>query len=295
VATTDGLLLPIPELTDSADGPGGFGALANALEDYLYDRILPTGVTRSPMHHWSAGTAFPTGTAVKRGDHFFHTTYNVLCVYDGTNWRQAEIPVVTATDTTVGFYDGQQRIHPTNGLQLWRNNTWLNETEADERSWRKARLFLTSDIVYNVGAGDIQIGTAAGAWTVDYDAGPAGSANAMYATATPGRLTIRKAGEYRMRLMVAITGGTQAASVVARIGPSATPGTNIYASRSMVIYNGEAYVVVEEKRVFAANDFMIPIWWSNTSVAFTIRTAWLAQRTTFELEYLGPAPATPAS
>jgi hypothetical protein len=137
VALTDGLKLPIPELTEGADGPAAFGSLANAVEDYAYDRILPTGVTRWPGHHWGSVTTLPTGTSVKRGDTAWYATYNVLVAYDGTNWRQAEIPVVAIGGTGVadpaiaGFYDGQLRHHATYGLQVWvqASTTWRTTSD----------------------------------------------------------------------------------------------------------------------------------------------------------------------
>lgn len=104
MAVTNGLALPIPELTDTADGPDGFSDLANAVEDYVLDRILPAGVTRYPPHHWGSGTSLPTATmGAKTGDLYLHTglVCTMRCITPGnttgTNiWRQAEIAIVAS-------------------------------------------------------------------------------------------------------------------------------------------------------------------------------------------------------
>lgn len=92
---TNGLSLPIPDLTEAADGPDAIGDLANAIEDYVYDRILPAGVTRYPNHHWGAGTSLPTlAQGARAGDRYRHTGLGCRMVFDGTNWLQDEISVV---------------------------------------------------------------------------------------------------------------------------------------------------------------------------------------------------------
>jgi hypothetical protein len=143
VALTDGLKLPIPELTDSADGPAAVSGLANAVEDWSYDRILPSGVTRWPKHHWGPVTTLPSGTSVKRGDTAWYSPYNVMVMYDGTNWRQAEIQTVAVGGTGVadpsipGFYPGQLRDHATFGQQRWNGTNWVpvKSTSADWALW----------------------------------------------------------------------------------------------------------------------------------------------------------------
>lgn len=96
MGATDALKLPIPELTDTADGPDAISDLANAVEDYAYDRILPTGVTRYPNHHWGSGTTMPLpANGLKVGDTFTHTglgTDGCMMRYTVAGWRQAEIP-----------------------------------------------------------------------------------------------------------------------------------------------------------------------------------------------------------
>lgn len=126
MAQTDGLKLPIPELTEAADGPDAFADLANGLEDWAYDRILPAGVLRAPAHSWGAVTTLPSGAAVKAGDTAYYTPYKVLVAYNGTAWRQAEVPLVTAGDVSAaaGFYIGQLREHSVAGLQRWNGSVW---------------------------------------------------------------------------------------------------------------------------------------------------------------------------
>lgn len=92
MALTDALKLPIPELTETADGPDAFSDLANAVEDWAYDRILPAGVTRYLPHYWGPLASFPT-TGIKAGDTFRHTALGgamLEAIVDGGgagNWR----------------------------------------------------------------------------------------------------------------------------------------------------------------------------------------------------------------
>lgn len=90
MGATNGLGLPIPELTEMADGPDAISDLANATEDYFYDRILPAGITRHPSYHWGSGTTFPT-TGLMAGDTYFHTGLGGLMRYSGVAWRQTEM------------------------------------------------------------------------------------------------------------------------------------------------------------------------------------------------------------
>jgi hypothetical protein len=94
VGTTNGLFLPFPELTETADGPDAYSRLANAVEDYVYDRVLPAGVTRYPVQHWGSGTTYPTtGNGVRAGDTYLHTGLASMMRYTGTAWAQANGPV----------------------------------------------------------------------------------------------------------------------------------------------------------------------------------------------------------
>lgn len=117
MGATDALALPFPELTQTADGPDAFSDLANAVEDYFYDRILPAGVTRAPSYHWGSGTNPPLAATpgLRNGDTFFHSGQNTLLSFNGTDWRQAAFPAPGA-DSAPLFTD-QIRYHPTLGLQ----------------------------------------------------------------------------------------------------------------------------------------------------------------------------------
>jgi hypothetical protein len=161
VATTDGLKLPIPELTDSADGPSAFSQVNNAVEDYLYDRILPTGVTRYPTHYWGAGTTFPT-TGLKAGDSYYHTGLVCLMRYDGANWRQAErAEVANATARNAisngfptllyqGFRVQQLDVAVT---WAWTGTAWQAMTSVRGKMWRTSSFSggLTNGTAYGVG------------------------------------------------------------------------------------------------------------------------------------------------
>lgn len=62
MGTTPGLKLRYPELTDTADGPTGISNLGLDVENYVYNRQLPSGVTRYPGYHWgSVSGSFPSG------------------------------------------------------------------------------------------------------------------------------------------------------------------------------------------------------------------------------------------
>jgi hypothetical protein len=111
VGVTNGLALPIPELTEGADGPAAFGALANGVEDYILDRILPGAVTHYPVHHWGSGTALPTAAnGVKQGDLYLHTGLGCTMRFiSGTTWRQAEpaqVANLAARDALATNYAG---------------------------------------------------------------------------------------------------------------------------------------------------------------------------------------------
>lgn len=124
MGATNALALPFPELTDLADGPDAFADLANAAEDYFYDRIKPAGILRTPVFHWGDGTAPPDGATpgLQRGDTYFHTGQSAQLAWNGTAWRQAAFPGV-GSETAPNF-DGQIRAHPTFGLQIGASGAW---------------------------------------------------------------------------------------------------------------------------------------------------------------------------
>lgn len=145
MGATPGLKLPIPELTETADGPDAFSDLGLAVEGYVYDRTLPTGVTRAPIHHWGSGTNFPTGAALRTGDTYRHTGLGCLMAYNSAAWRQVEMPVVadstarTALSTTygtllhTGFRVRQTDISVT---WEWTGTEWAAVTRIFGKAWR---------------------------------------------------------------------------------------------------------------------------------------------------------------
>jgi hypothetical protein len=126
VGATNALALPFPELTETADGPDAFSDLANAVEDYVYDRILPAGVTRYLSHHWGQGTSVPatSTTGLRQGDTYFHTGLSAMLKYNGTAWRVIGISNSSSVDAPL--YDGQYRDHPTYGLERSIGGVWTN-------------------------------------------------------------------------------------------------------------------------------------------------------------------------
>lgn len=85
MGTTPALKLPFPNLTETADGPDAFSDLAQAVENYVYNRILPTGITSSPGHYWGSGGTYPPAAGLKPGDSFIHSTAG-LQFWNGSNW-----------------------------------------------------------------------------------------------------------------------------------------------------------------------------------------------------------------
>lgn len=151
MGVTNGLALPIPELTDTADGPDAISDLANATEDYVYDRILPPGVTRYPSHHWGAGTQFPTyAQGVRAGDSYYHNGLACLmrAVDPGATtpvWRQGALATVAslaARDTISTNYPGllypDFRVQQTDAgvTWSWTGTEWAARTLVRGKLWR---------------------------------------------------------------------------------------------------------------------------------------------------------------
>lgn len=231
-----------------------------------------------------------------------HTTTNYGIAYADTDTALGDYPTVTQqVANTLDAALGRGGIAPpdaTTQAQLAARATALESFEADrlERDWRKARLNLAAAITYTAASSDQLLGQGAGAWTLEYDAGPAGSANAMFATANQGRLTVRKAGWYRARMLLAISGGTNGAHAVGRLAKTTSPTTAVR-SNSILIYSGESYLEVVANGIsMAVGDYISPVLWSDTAANFTIQTVLGgATKTQLELEYLGAVPTTPTS
>jgi hypothetical protein len=135
VGATDALLLPYPELTEAADGPNAVSRLANAVEDYFYDRILPVGVTRYATYHWGSGTTFPTAVQGARvGDTYFHTGLGCRMKFDGTAWAQDGVMAtpanVAARDAISTNYSAllyptfRVRVADTGRIWEWTGSFW---------------------------------------------------------------------------------------------------------------------------------------------------------------------------
>lgn len=98
MGATNALALPFPELTETADGPDAFKELADAVEDYFYDRVLPAGITRRPVYFWGSGSTPPTASpALFEGDTYAHTGWGALLAWSGTAWRNTGIALGAAT------------------------------------------------------------------------------------------------------------------------------------------------------------------------------------------------------
>jgi hypothetical protein len=123
VGATPNLVLPYPELTETADGPDAFSDLALAVENWAYNRSAPPGA-RFPAHFWGSGATPPAtnNAALRPGDLYHHATMKVMLVFTGQGWRQAAFD--TSTGTESGFHIGQLRVHSTLGLQYWDGSGW---------------------------------------------------------------------------------------------------------------------------------------------------------------------------
>lgn len=160
MGSTNGVLLPIPELTEAADGPKLASDLANSIEDYFFDRIISAGaasagVVRYLPYHWGAGTTFPYSTAgAREGDLYRHTGLGctMRCITAGTTqangvWKQAETSVVASaaarlaisTNYAAQLHDGF-RVYQQDTRMHWYWNvasgTWLLQPAMVAWSWR---------------------------------------------------------------------------------------------------------------------------------------------------------------
>ena len=147
MGTTTNLKLPWPELTDAVDGPGSFEDLAQGIEDYFFNRILPAGITRSPVYHWGSGASFPARPAI--GDTFTHTALGPsLMRWNGAAWRQVEpADVASVSARNVISINQSALLHPnfqvrqTDTGEAWRwdgASTWqpASGTLVTGKAWR---------------------------------------------------------------------------------------------------------------------------------------------------------------
>lgn len=190
MAVTNGLALPIPELTDTADGPDAISDLANATEDYVFDRILPAGVTRYPGHHWGSGVALPTyAQGVRAGDSYYHT--GLACLMRAVDpaatipvWRQAALATVAslaARDAISTNYSGllypEFRVRQTDvGVTWsWTGTEWAAITLVRGKLWRtqgfSGGLANNTEYVVTMGASRVSGGftTVPDALNIPYD------------------------------------------------------------------------------------------------------------------------------
>lgn len=174
MGATNALLLPYPDLTEAADGPDALQNLADAVEDYFYDRILPAGITRWPKHHWGSGTAFPT-TGTLTGDTYYHNGLACLMVKStGGAWRQthpslvadraARLVMSTTYDTIL--HDGFI-VHETAGNRRYAWDgvaTWVIEASPTGAAWTATTVWtngaswaVTDSLIQEMGHGFVQV------------------------------------------------------------------------------------------------------------------------------------------
>jgi len=137
VAETQNLKLQIPELTETADGPDAFRDLAQGVEDYVYNRVLPTGVLRAPEAYWGSAGSLPNNAAVRVGDTATHTGLRCLMVCtaltaNGPFWEQLR-PAVVSTASERLLISQQFKELLTYGFTVLENT---NATSGRAWEWR---------------------------------------------------------------------------------------------------------------------------------------------------------------
>lgn len=111
MGTTSNLKLTWPEFSDQADGPAAFSALANSVEGYFFNRVLPSGVTRAPSYYWGTVTSYPT-TGLQPGDTC--TLSGVLWEYTGASgWANSGRQTFVSTTDPGAVPDGSIWFQPT--------------------------------------------------------------------------------------------------------------------------------------------------------------------------------------
>lgn len=284
MAVTNGLSLPIPELTEDADGPKAFSDLANGVEDYVLDRILPAGVTHAPSHFWGSGTTFPLAAAgLRAGDTFFHSTYSCLFTFiTGTTWRQAHKPTYAnfaSLPAASGLYDGFLAFVTSKNTEyrVWNINGTL--------TWKSAKPFGEIYLAQNwtPGAGD----SAPNVWptVAQYDT------DNMWSGLATGNFILPVAGVYRVRFRFAVL--ASAGLLIARVnknptatapytgGVIASDGGNVDSTSSDEHRNAVAEVICAAGDRIGAQIY--------AGMAATIGTGW--EGTSLTVEYIGPVPS----
>jgi hypothetical protein len=277
VGVTNGLALPFPELTDMADGPDAVSDLANATEDYFYDRILPAGVTRWSSFHWGSGTALPTFAAGARaGDTYEHTGLRSSMRFDGTNWRQ--IGAATGTDV-------QRQAIETNYAALLHIGFRYNEDTGRQWTWSgTAWQVQNGSIGIRVTKTDTQNVATVGAWVVLTWSAPGTTTpinTGMYAGATPTRLLAPIRGRYRA------TAGTNAATnlqIRYNSGGASAGGSMVAASTTA---EGAFLATIADELVMNAGDHVEAMATRTTTTGGV--GAVVGYVPFFTLSYIGPA------
>lgn len=219
MGSTNGVLLPIPELTESADGPKAVSDLSNAIEDYFFDRIISpaqttAGIVRLLPYHWGSGTSLPTATmGAKAGDLYLHTglACTMRCITPGntagTNiWRQAENAIVAtqaardaiSTNYSALLYEGfQVQVQTVVGPPLvlagkfrWINNAWIRAAVALPRV--SVRRTTVQSIPGTTGA------------AIAFDTASTRSTSGMWAAGSATRLVAPETAEYDLTALVPV-------------------------------------------------------------------------------------------
>jgi hypothetical protein len=201
MGVTNGLALPIPELTESADGPDAFSDLANAVEDYVYDRTLPAGVTRYLPHHWGSGTSLPTvGMGARDGDTYRHTGLGCLMRFNGTDWKQArfaEVANKTARDAMVTNYSALMH----DNFEVWQIDQKRMFRYMGGTKWHLAGGPAPSAMVRRTSAMNLPIGQ----WSfMSWESAPELSDATMWTIGNPTRMFAPIDGIYMVTMVLSL-------------------------------------------------------------------------------------------
>lgn len=94
--------LPVLGKAYDSERLDGLDSSAFAKTNDLTDAVTGTSSTRKLGYHWGSGTDFPVA-GVRAADTYFHTGLLSLMQFNGTAWRQAEVPSVANAGARTGI------------------------------------------------------------------------------------------------------------------------------------------------------------------------------------------------
>lgn len=140
VDTADNAKAPLasPTFTGTVTVPTPAAAGAATTKGYVDGQwATPPDARAVPRLHGS-GTTFPTGASLLTGDTYFHTGLGCLMYYNGSAWRQVDIPtfVYSSRPTGAALYAGFQAYftfagRAGSGVFTYDGSNWRNAAASD--------------------------------------------------------------------------------------------------------------------------------------------------------------------